>query len=242
MEMTVEKTVGQLVAENPARARVFEKHRIDFCCGGKMPLSEACAKRGLSLDVVAADLAHCDTAGKPETRDWTTAPLSELADHIVATHHAYLQSELPRLAAMASRVAKVHGEHAPQTITLHAAFTDFREELEEHAQKEEQILFPWIRGMESGSRSGVLPTSVANPIRCMEQEHDNAGKALELFRNLTNNYTPPMDACNTWRVLYASLEALEEDMHVHVHKENSILFPRAVELEQSLADGTGGRV
>jgi regulator of cell morphogenesis and NO signaling len=233
MSLTVEETVGRLVAANPARARVFEKHRIDYCCGGKLPLAEACTRKGVSLDQVVGELEEVDASGGDTSgRDWNTAPLAELARHIVDTHHAYLRLELPRLEAMAARVAKVHGSHAPETIELHAAFLPFRAELEEHANKEEQVLFPWITRMEEGaSNAAPFPASVAHPIRCMEHEHDDAGAALETFRRLTNDYQPPEDACNTWRVLYASLEALEEDMHVHVHKENSILFPRAIELE-----------
>lgn len=236
MAATLETTVGQLVAAIPARARVFEKHRIDYCCGGKLPLAEACARRGVDPETVLAELATVDAGCSGDASvDWTAAPLSELADHIVATHHAYLRAELPRVGAMAARVEKVHGEHAPEVIELHRVFAAFRAELEEHANKEEQVLFPWIRRMEHGDGSSPMPFSVANPIRCMEHEHDNAGAALDKMRALTNGWQPPSDACNTWRVLYASLEAIEADMHVHVHKENSILFPRALELETALA-------
>lgn len=244
MSLTVEKTVGQLVAENPARARVFEKHRIDYCCAGKVPLSQACEKRGVPHDVVVADLEAIDATEAPPQVDWTQAPLSKLADHIVETHHAYLEAELPRLDAMAARVAQVHGDRAPETVKVYDVFKGFRAELEDHAMKEEQILFPWIKGMENGSAPGSSfpAATVASPIRCMEDEHASAGEALEKFRELTNDYQPPMDACNTWRVLYASLETLEQDMHVHIHKENSILFPRAIELEASQGGGQGGPV
>jgi regulator of cell morphogenesis and NO signaling len=225
MSLVLDSTVGRLVAENPARARVFEKHRIDYCCGGKLPLAEACERRKLDYATVVADLEAVDLAGAEIVlTNWGRAPLGELADHIVATHHAYLAQELPRLDAMGARVAKVHGHHAPEVIDLHSVFVAFRQELEEHAMKEEQVLFPWIKRLEAGEL-GPFHASVANPIRCMEHEHENAGHALERFRELTNGYQPPEDACNTWRVLYASLEALEQDMHTHVHKENSILFP-----------------
>lgn len=243
MTATLEVTVGQLVAALPARARVFEKHRIDYCCGGKLPLAEACARRGVDAAAVLAELEAVEVDATADgATDWTTAPLSNLADHIVATHHAYLRGELPRLETMAARVEKVHGDHAPEVIELHRVFEAFRAELEEHANKEEQILFPWIRRMEHGDGLSPMPFSVANPIRCMEHEHDNAGAALEKMRELTNEWQPPADACNTWRVLYASLAALEADMHVHVHKENSILFPRAVELEAAIAAPPAPRV
>lgn len=230
------QTVGQLVAQNPARARVLEEYRIDYCCGGKLPLAEACERRKVNLEQVLRDLEACD-ASESDTcdRDWTLAPLTELVQHIVATHHAYLSGELPRLQAMANRVAQVHGDRAPQTLRIAAIFCALCQELQAHTAKEEQILFPWINAMEELGNTGMpFQASVASPIACMEHEHGQAGAALEKLRELTNDYTPPMDACNTWRVLYASLEALEHDMHTHIHKENSILFPRALELEKQL--------
>lgn len=233
--LSPESTVGALVAEKPARARVFEKHRIDYCCAGKVPLAKACERRNVDVDAILRELAECDAAAPAEaTEDWMAAPLGALADHIVLTHHLYLQGELPRLDAMTARVAEVHGGHAPEVAELRDVFVAFRRELEDHARKEEMILFPWIKRMESGEGPGMVPgASVGDPIRCMEHEHDDAGEALEKMRVLTNDFQPPEDACNTWRVLYASLEALERDMHVHIHKENSILFPRALELERS---------
>ncbi|MCC6547843.1 iron-sulfur cluster repair di-iron protein [Candidatus Sumerlaeota bacterium] len=235
MSAILEKTVGQLVAESPARARVFEKHRIDYCCAGKIPLADACKRRNVDFDTVVRELEACD-ATEPVSNepDWTKAPLSQLADHIVETHHQYLKDELPRLDAMTARVAKVHGDHAPEVVQIRSVFVEFRREFEEHAEKEEQILFPWIKRVESSGRANApFPgATMANPIRCMEHEHESAGQALEQFRKLSNDYQPPMDACNTWRVLYASLETLEQDMHVHIHKENSILFPRSLALEQ----------
>jgi regulator of cell morphogenesis and NO signaling len=242
MSLALDSTVGRLVAENPARARVFEKHRIDYCCGGKLPLAEACERRKVDYATVVADLESIDSAGAEIVpTNWDQALLGELADHIVATHHAYLVEELPRLDAMCARVAKVHGHHAPEVVELYSVFVAFRQELEEHATKEEQVLFPWIKRMEAGEL-GPFNASVSNPIRCMENEHENAGQALGRFRELTNGFQPPEDACNTWRVLYASLEALEQDMHTHVHKENSILFPRALQLESELQEDAPRRI
>lgn len=232
MAMVIEKTIGELVAENPERARVFEKYRIDYCCGGKLSLAEACSRKGADPAAVAEALEALDAVASPTGTDWASAPLASLADHIVETHHGYLAAELPRLSAMAARVAKVHGEHAPETIQLAAVFEEFKAEMIDHARKEESILFPWIRSLEQGIVAPMLAgATVASPIHCMEKEHEQAGAALEEMRRLSNGFQPPMDACNTWRVLYASLEALEEDMHIHVHKENSILFPRAIALE-----------
>jgi regulator of cell morphogenesis and NO signaling len=245
MTLTAEQTVGRLVAENPARARIFEKHRIDYCCGGKISLSEACERRHADYDTVVAELAEVDAAGNDSANvDWTTAPLGDLADHIVATHHAYLAQELPRLEAMSARVAKVHGDHAPE-VERHAwsIFLEFRQRVggARHERGAGALPMDQAHG-KSGEVPGPFDASVASPIRCMEHEHENAGAALERIRELTSNYQPPADACNTWRVLYASLDVLEQDMHVHVHKENSILFPRALALEESLQAGDARRV
>ena len=238
MSAITEKTVGQLVAESPARARVFEKHRIDYCCAGKIPLADACQRRKVDYDTVVRELEACDaTAPASNETNWSKASLADLADNIVGTHHKYLWDELPRLDAMTARVAKVHGDHAPEVVQIRTLFVEFRREMEEHATKEEQILFPWIKRLEaSGAAGSPIPgATVANPIRCMEHEHDSAGQILEQFRKLSNDYQPPADACNTWLVLYASLETLEQDMHTHIHKENSILFPRALAIEQGAA-------
>lgn len=243
MSLLLEQTVGQLVAKNPNRAKVFEKYRIDYCCGGKIPLSEACARKNLDLAVVLDDLAVVDVLDPVPVMEWSVAPLADLIGHIVSRHHGYLREELPRISALSARVAKVHGHHAPETIELNEVILSFCSELESHMMKEEQILFPWIEKQEAGQLTGEeLSATVASPIRCMEEEHDEAGKALEKFRELTHGFQPPSDACNTWRVLYASLETLEEDMHVHVHKENSILFPRALQLESESKKSSVQRV
>lgn len=236
MAITKEQSVGQMVADNPARARVFEKHRIDYCCGGKLTLSDACSRKGVNLDEVLAELQACDAvANEAHGNDWSSAALTELAEHIVSTHHSYLRTELLRIESMASRVAKVHGDRFPEMVELAILITSLRMELEDHLRKEEMILFPWIKKMETQEGSAIpAQGSVLSPITGMEKEHDEAGAALTQIRHLTNDYKPPMDACNTWRVLYASLEALEQDMHTHIHKENSILFPGAIELENTL--------
>jgi regulator of cell morphogenesis and NO signaling len=232
MSALLERTVGELVAEIPARARVFEQHRIDYCCGGKITLAEACTRRKVDQDTVLRELeAVRPQTGADTATDWNTAPLGELIDHIVHRHHDYLRAELPRIDALAMRVAQVHGSHAPETIEILRIFAGLRLELQDHTMKEERILFPWIRHVEQGKGADGLPGSMANPVRCMEAEHDEAGRALEALRRLSDDFQPPADACNTWRVLYASLEVLEQDMHEHIHKENSILFPRALALE-----------
>lgn len=234
--MNTNVTVGALVAERPARARVFERLGIDYCCGGRKPLAEVCAQRGLDAKALLAELTLDTEPADAGERDWSDAPLAVLCDHIEATHHAYLRFELPRLGAMTRKVATVHGEREPHLRELAGLFGAFHAELDAHMAKEEQVLFPIIRKLEEAHS---LPSfhcgSVANPIRMMEHEHDNAGDALARMRALTRDYTPPPEACNTYRAMLDGLQELEKDMHQHVHKENNILFPRAAEREQFLA-------
>lgn len=230
---TLNRTVAELVVERPARARVFERFGIDYCCGGKRPLIEACRAKDVSPDQVIAGLESADAEPVADDVDWSKATLTSLADHIQETHHAYLKQELPRLAFLTKKVAAVHGSHRPELVKLHQVFDAFRADLEQHMAKEEQVLFPIIRRLERGE-TGFHCGSVQNPIRVMVAEHDDAGHAMEQFRQLTNNYTPPADACNTYRAMFDALRELEADMHQHVHKENNILFPRAAEAEARL--------
>jgi regulator of cell morphogenesis and NO signaling len=232
---TTRTTVGQLVTERPARARIFERLGIDYCCGGRLPLADACAKRGLDPDTVADQIRADDQAADApdDGPDWAAASASDLADHIEATHHARLREQLPRLTAMAVKVAQVHGGRHPSLVQLRNVFERFALELNSHMAKEERILFPWIRLLEHNADGA--PAGVSNPVAQMIHEHDDAGDDLAQMRALTNGFTPPPDACGTWRVLLDELRQLEADMHQHVHKENNILFPKAIELDRARA-------
>lgn len=228
----VEIPVGQLVATGPHRAAILEKWGLDYCCGGKRTLAEACRERSLSADDVARELLGADTAREaagetiaPET-DWNSAPLSDLCDHIERAHHDYLRANLPRIATLTMKVAAAHGSTDERLQALHALFLQFQNEMENHTLKEDRIVFPWIRVQEK--QSGTLG-NIAVPIEVLRAEHDDAGEALRVMRVLTDNYTVPVTACNTYRALIAALVELEADMHQHVHKENNILFPRALE-------------
>lgn len=232
--LDTQTTVGALVTERPARARVFESHGIDFCCGGKVKLSEACARKKIDVDQVVRELAEADAAAleEPSAVDWSAASLADLIDHIIQTHHEYLRKEMPRLTEYIAKVVEVHGDRHPDLKKVKSIFSGMRQELEAHMMKEEQILFPCIRMLEESAGVAQLPFgTVENPIRMMILEHENAGDALERLRSLTNGYTPPEDACNTYRATLDGLKALEADLHIHIHKENNILFPRAIELE-----------
>jgi regulator of cell morphogenesis and NO signaling len=236
-ERTAEATVGQLVVERPSRARVFERLGIDYCCGGKKPLAQACVEKKLDLNAVLDELRQeaADAATAPAERNWATASLTDLCDHIEQTHHAYLKQELPRLEFLTAKVANRHGPRDARLVELHQVFAAFKAELESHMMKEERVLFPICRRLDTAERPVQSQCgTVANPIQVMVAEHDDAGEALARMRRLTDDYTPPPDACNTFRALFDSLHQLERDMHQHVHTENNILFPKAVRAERLL--------
>jgi regulator of cell morphogenesis and NO signaling len=209
--------------------------KIDYCCGGKISLSEACRRNKVDPEEVLEQLRRCDGDRKDEkVVDADAMSLTELADHIEATHHAYLRDELPRLDFMTEKVSRVHGDKEPRLLKVREAFVALRAELEPHMMKEEKILFPMVRQLEA---SAVRPEfhcgTVANPIRQMEHEHDQAGDALAILREATDDFVPPEWACNTYRAMLDALDQLEGDMHQHIHKENNVLFPKTLEVESS---------
>ncbi len=218
MNVTTESRVGEIAAHHPLATRVFARHGIDFCCGGGVPLAEACARRGVAAEAVVGEIETL-IAGAPSTPEpWLDAPLGELVGHIVARFHGPLREELPRLEAMARKVARVHAERDPEgrLPRIEATVTALRGELEDHMTREEEVLFP-----------ALLSGGAQLPFEVFEEEHAAAGADLARLRELTGDYVPPADACNTWRALWAGLEDLEAVMHEHVHLENNILFPRA---------------
>jgi regulator of cell morphogenesis and NO signaling len=238
--LTLDKTVGQLVMEHPHRSRIFERLGIDYCCGGKHSLKDACQRLNLDPSAVLRELETADAAGSiEEETDWSIASISELVDHIITMHHGYLREALPRLAHLVTKVATVHGEAHPELQKLRQVYNAFQSELGQHMEKEERVLFPLCRELETARE---LPEfhcgSVNRPILRMMVEHQDAGDALAEMRALTSDFTPPPDACNTYRAMLAGLAELERDMHQHVHKENNILFPRASAAEAALG-GSG---
>jgi regulator of cell morphogenesis and NO signaling len=226
-------SVGQIVAAQPLLARVFERVGIDYCCGGKRSLAEACAAKGLDAATVAVmlDAAAQDLGPKPAISA-STISLTALADHIESTHHLYLKEELPLLVEKAERVAQKHAWRDPRLTAVAGTMHALAEEMFSHMAKEERILFPLVRELEQTGAISHACGSLANPIRQMESEHDSAGGALARLRALTDGFTPDADSCNTHRALLAALAELETDLHEHVHKENNVLFPRALALER----------
>ncbi|WP_414663268.1 iron-sulfur cluster repair di-iron protein [Horticoccus sp. 23ND18S-11] len=230
---TPETTVGEIVAAQPRLARIFERVGIDYCCGGKRSLAQACAARKLDPATLLVLLeATADSADERPMADAAALSLTALADHIEGTHHAYLRAELPRLVEFADRVAAKHGERDARLVAIAATVRELAGEMFLHMMKEEEILFPMVRAIELGQRDAAGHCgSIAHPIRQMELEHDGAGAALARLRELTDGFTPNAEACNTHRALLAGLAELESDLHEHVHKENNILFPRALDRE-----------
>ncbi len=232
-----QSTVGDLVREIPSRARVFEAMKIDYCCGGKVSLADACRKRKIDPAWVVDQLRQSDAnAADTQSANALNADamgLTELADHIESTHHAYLKQELPRLDWMTEKVSRVHGDKEPRLIKTREAFLALKAELEPHMMKEETILFPVVRQLDSSSNDLVFNDyCVSDPIRQMEHEHDQAGKALTVLSETTDQYTPPQWACNTDRAMLDSLAGLQSDLHQHIHKENNVLFPKTLQRHQ----------
>jgi regulator of cell morphogenesis and NO signaling len=234
---TMHETVGDLVAERPDWARVFEELGIDYCCGGRRTLREACERRGLGLDAVLRRLAAADAEQATSEPDWTAAPLTHLCDHIVHTHHEFLRRELPRVGRLLTKVTGVHGDRHPELFRVEALYGPFARDMDHHMAKEEMVLFPLIKRMAEGEPVGMNPLA---PIGVMEAEHDQAGAAMAEMRRLTDEFRPPEGACASYRAALAGLHAIEQDLHRHVHKENNILFPRASRLATAAAVRAGG--
>ncbi len=231
-------TIGDLVAAQPLLARVFERLGIDYCCGGKRTLAAACAAKGLDVNSVMpvlAAAAELTSEAAPEV-DAAAMSLTALADHIEHTHHAYVKMELPELVEKADRVATKHAWRDRRLPEIAATVRELANEMFHHMLKEEQILFPLVRALDRGEGGASAHCgSIANPIRVMEAEHDSAGGAIARLRELTDGFAPKPDDCNTHRALLAGLAQFEADLHRHVHKENNVLFPRALALEAQLA-------
>ncbi|MCL5769730.1 MAG: iron-sulfur cluster repair di-iron protein [Planctomycetes bacterium] len=229
--LDIDSTVSEWVIRKPSHARVFEKYAIDYCCGGKKTLRAACAKNQIDPREVFRELQiREEVSAGPDDKDWSRATLSQLADHIEQTHHAWLKRELPRLRVLVEKVNHAHGARHRQLEELQAVFLRFAAEMGAHMQKEEQILFPLIRRREAGAAGGM---PLEQPIAMMEHEHDEHARSLAKIRELTGNFTPPADACNTFRAMLDTLRELDADIRPHIHKENNILFPRAMAAARS---------
>ena len=227
MTITETTSVAEIAAAVPSSVRVFQRHGVDFCCGGKKPIGVVCEEQGLSFAELAGAIEAAAAGPADEQRDWAREPFGALIDHIVTTYHDTLREELPRLEGMASKVSQVHGATAVYLARVEAIVRELATDLRAHMRKEEQVLFPAIRALET--HEGLAPLRLSTPIDVMEQEHDHAGALLAELRRITEGFVAPAWACQTFRALYHGLAELEASMHVHVHLENNVLFPRALE-------------
>ena len=239
MQATNDVTVREIAANSLAAVRIFEKYGIDYCCGGKRPLHEVCRDKGYDFETLESELDAAMSAQPAAACDWSVAPLRGLIAHIVTTHHEYLRRELPAIHTRLEKVLRVYNQrYGPTLIGLPEVFSELRTELAIHIRKEEMVLFPTIAVYETAIRSGQpLPSMpfgpVSNPIQMMEEEHERAGEALAKIRRITRDFEVPDCACVTYRALMSGLDELERDLHMHIHLENNILFPRAQKLEFS---------
>lgn len=231
------KTVGEIAASDWRKADVFRKFGIDFCCGGKKTLEEACAESNVDRARLESELNQLPSVSAARPLPFNEWKLDFLADYIVNTHHTYVRKSLPDIRGYAYKVAAVHGEFHPEVREVHRLVEDLAEELTSHLAKEENILFPYVKALVSGEQitSACNFGSVANPIAVMEHEHDSAGEILRQIRALTHGYKVPADACASYNLLYKMLEEFETDLHTHIHLENNILFPKALTLERERA-------
>ena len=237
MENTATRTVGEIALEAPATTRIFEEFHIDYCCGGRKPLAEACAAVGADPAILQKRinevLASTEVNAKYQPE---SAGPSELIGYILATHHVFTVEETTRLSPLMEKVARKHGEAHPELLELREVFTHLVDSLIPHMQKEENVLFRYIQQLETAVNSGSAPPmphfgTVENPVRMMMRDHEGDGLRLSRIRQLTNHFTPPEGACPSFTALYAGLQDLERDLHRHIHLENNVLFPAAVELE-----------
>jgi regulator of cell morphogenesis and NO signaling len=240
-ELNENMAVGDIVVKFPQTRTLLERLGIDYCCGGKVLLTQATEQAGVPVDKVLADLAEAVESAEKEAvsiKDWSAASSSELVDHIEQTHHVFMKEQLPRLAGLLDKVIQTHGErHGEILERLKHNYTALKTDIELHLAKEEQILFPLIRQLEAFSQGrGSVPQvhcgSIDNPIGQMEHEHDVAWQYLAEMRQITGDYRLPDDACPSFAALFEGLDALEKDLHEHIHLENNILFPSAQRLEE----------
>ena len=235
-----DETLGAIAAKDLRKAEVFKKYGLDFCCGGKKTVKEACAEKGLDVTKVEQELQIADkniTGSRPMPyNEWS---LDFLEDYIANTHHSYVKKTIPDLRSYASKVASVHGSHHPELFPISQLVDEVCEELSSHMIKEEKVLFPYIKELVA-AKNTTQPLhaahfgTVQNPINVMEHEHEIVGNKLDQIRTLSKNYSLPKDACASYSYLFKTFDEFENDLHIHVHLENNILFPKALEIEKQL--------
>jgi len=230
MEELKSKKVSKIVAENFKTAKVFTNYGIDFCCNGGIPLEEACTAKSIDINELLSQLEV--ELSSPDEVSYQTMSPSSLIDHIVTTHHKYVETTIPVLKTYLEKLSRVHGERHPELYQIRELFEQSAGDLAAHMKKEELILFPYINAMENAKEKGFTLSQphfghIDNPVKMMEDEHAQEGERFRKISELTSNYTCPPDGCQTYRVAYSILEEFEKDLHKHIHLENNILFPKA---------------
>ncbi len=239
METTLGKSVGQIVAEDYRTAQVFKNHKIDFCCNGGRSVQEVAKEKGLEEKQLLDEIAQVKESKASGSTDFETWPLDLLADYIVKTHHRNAEKQIQVLKPYLEKIGQVHGQRHPELLEIKQIFDDISGEISAHMKKEELILFPFIKKIvkaeENGEKLEATGKSVENPVNMMTHEHDDQGDAFKKISELSDDYTPPSDACNTYKVTFGLLQEFEDDLHKHIHLENNILFPKAVQKEKEVA-------
>lgn len=234
-----EMTVGEIVSQNIEYAKVFQKHKVDFCCGGDVALSKAVESAGAALKEVVEELQAVPQSSLPAAFDFNNWSLDLLIDYIVKFHHNRIRTEGPKLLELIKKVVNAHGSSDPRLGEVEAHFRASLVDLYSHLDKEEQILFPLVHKLLEAEQSGCAVEefhcgSVENPIRVMMMEHDNEGERFRVISKLTDGYSAPEFACGSYRLMLSQLREFEENLHIHIHVENNILFVKAMEIEERL--------
>lgn len=228
-------TIGEIVAENYNAAGVFRKYGMDFCCGGGITLSKACEKRNVNTEELILELQKLGNGVSGENENYLAWEPEFLIEHIINTHHQFVSSKIEEISVYAQKVATVHGERHPENVEIYQTFVNLSHEMLSHMEDEEKIVFPMIKSISTKRKMGKSVGSnevneLKKQLQLMEEDHDGAGNLMALIRQQSNNFTPPVDACATYRILYQNLRGFEEDLHKHVHLENNILFKKASQL------------
>ncbi len=235
MKISEKTPIGEVVAQNYKTAAAFKKHQIDFCCNGNRSIEEACDTQKIDSHSLIDELTAILQRETDFSKDYKSMNMRDLADHIVENHHNYVEEKVPIINEFLDKLVKVHGRNHPELKEIKELFQVAGGELAQHMKKEELILFPYLRKLSDETPITPPPFgSVENPIAMMHQEHDTEGERFRKISELSNQYTPPADACNTYKATYAMLKEFEEDLHHHIHLENNILFPKGIEAEKAL--------
>ena len=241
MNVLEQPTIGDYVAKDFRTAAIFSKYGIDFCCKGNRTIEEASEKKNLDFVQIEKEITQLLATKSDGAIDFNSWPSDLLIDYIEKTHHRYVEEKSAVLVAFLDKLCKVHGHNHPELFKINELFIGCASELAQHMEKEETILFPFIKKMENAIRTGQAIEqphfgTVENPIAMMKHEHENEGDRFVKIAELTNNYTPPADACNTYKVTFSMLQEFEQDLHKHIHLENNILFPKAIEMEAKFSE------